>query len=470
MCITCIYQLTLAPEAPVRRTIAATPAGLARLGRASSRQAGHLIVPSTRRALIAAASVAVAVASLAACSPSPGATQQSALITQQSALATQTITFAISGLGSEGQYTETQVGKFEKLHPNIHVAVEVLSSDSTTFLSQVDDAFAAGSSTPDLVESDITYTAEWAAAGYLQPVSCPPGQFNPGMISTGKYQGKLYSCPWFLNVEGLWYRTDLVPTPPATAQQVVTDAERALDADPELKEGIAFEGDKYEGAITAYMMLDKAFGGSLDNLSNVDTQQNVAALNFLHSLIYQYHVAPADMDTYQEGQSGIDFAAGYAAFCIDWPYAAGLPLAPAVKGHVGFIPFPPAPGGSPGAALGGEVLSVNAKSSHAAAVNELVDFLTGPAQETARAIAVADAPAVSAAYTRSLFTKAPIFKAVQAMARIAATRPVTPEYPYVSADLQELISSAYANPSEDAAPDAFKGYAGIIATDSGAAS
>lgn len=420
------------------------------------------------RRTIAIASVALL--SIGACSSSTSTTQQSASTTQQSASSTQTITFAISGLGSEGQYTETQVSRFEKLHPNIHVAVEALSSDSTVFLSQVDNAFAAGSATPDLVESDITYTAEWAAAGYLRPVSCPGGQFNQGMISTGTYLGKLYSCPWFLNVEGLWYRTDLVPGPPKTAQQVIADAEQALASDHQLKEGIAFEGDKYEGAITAYMMLDKAFGGSLNNLSNVDSQQNVAALNFLHSLIYQYRVAPGDVVAYQEGQTGDDFAAGYAAFALDWPYVAGLPLAPAVKGHAGFIPFPPAPGGSPGVALGGEVLSVSAKSPHAAAVNELIGFLTSPAQETARAVAVADAPAVPSAYTPSLFASGPIFKAVQAMAPLAAARPVTAEYLNVSADLQDLVASAYANPGQSAASGAFKSYAGTIAIDSNAAS
>ena len=454
----------------MRRTVATDKVGLTRPGRRSAREVGRLATASTRTGRVPIAIASVALLSLVACSSSTSTTQHSASITQQSALTTQTITFAISGLGSEGQYTETQVSKFEKLHPNIHVAVEVLSSDSTVFLSQVDNAFAAGSPAPDLVESDITYTAEWAAAGYLQPVSCPRGQFNQGMISTGMYEGKLYSCPWFLNVEGLWYRTDLVPAPPKTAQQVITDAEQALTADHQLKEGIAFEGDKYEGAITAYMMLDKAFGGSLNSLSNVDTQQNVAALNFLHGLIYQYHVAPGGVVSYQEGQTGDDFAAGYAAFALNWPYVAGLTLAPAVKGHIGFIPFPPAPGGSPGVALGGEVLSVNAKTTHVAAVNELIGFLASPAQETARAIAVADAPAAPAAYTPSLFTNAPIFKAVQAMAPIAAARPVTPEYLNVSADLQDLVSSAYANASQSAASDAFKNYAGTIATDSNAAS
>ena len=217
------------------------------------------------------------------------------------------------------------------------------------------------------------------------------------------------------------------------------------------------------------MMLDRAFGGSMNSLSNVDTSQNVAALNYLHSLIYQYHVAPSDVVTYQEGQTGNDFAAGYAAFATNWPYVAGLPLAPAVKGHVGFIPFPAASGGSPGVALGGEVLSINAKTAHAAAVNKLINYLISPAQQTARAIAVADAPAVPAAYTQALYTAAPIFKTVQTMAPIAAARPVSPEYLNVSADLQELISSAYANPSPSAASDAFKNYSGTIATDSSAA-
>jgi multiple sugar transport system substrate-binding protein len=413
----------------------------------------------TRRTAIAVASAALLSLSAAACSSSPSSSQQSGS-------ASQTITFAISGLGSEGTYTEKQVSEFEKANPNIKVTVEVLSSNSTVFLSQVNNSFASGSPTPDLVESDITYTAKWAAAGYVQPVSCPAAQFNQAMISTGMYQGKLYSCPWFLNVEGLWYRTDLIKTPPTTPQQVITDAEAALKADPSLKEGIAFEGDQYEGAITVYMMLDKAFGGSLNNLSNVNTPQNVAALNYLHSLIYQYKVAPSDVVTYQEGQTGNDFAAGYAAFATNWPYVASLPLAPAVKGHIGFIPFPAASGGSPGVALGGEVLSINAKTAHLAAVNKLIDFLTSSAQETARAIAVSDAPAVPAAYTQSLFTAAPIFKTVQTMAPIAAARPVSPDYLNVSADLQELISSAYASPSSSAAATAFSNYASTIATDS----
>jgi multiple sugar transport system substrate-binding protein len=413
-----------------------------------------------KRAAFAVAAASVAIGA-SACSSS------SSSVAQQSATSKQVLTFAISGLGGEGTYTEKQVSEFETANPNIKVNVDVDSSNSTVFLSQINNSFAAGSPTPDLVESDVTYTAKWAAGGYLEPASCPASEFNSAMDSTGMYSGKLYACPWFLNVEGLWYRKDLIKTPPTTPQQVITDAQQAMKEDPKLKEGFAFEGDQYEGEITSFMVLDKAFGGSLNNLANINTPQNVAALNYLHSLIYQYKVAPTAVVTYQEGQTGDDFDSGYAAFAINWPYVAAGPFSNGVTASdIGYIPFPAASGGAPGVALGGEVLSVNAKTAHLAAVNKLIDFLTSPAQESARAIAVSDAPATNAAYGAQLFANSSRWQTVQSLAGDAAARPVTPYYLNVSADLQEMISSAYASSSSGAAAKAFSSYASTVATDS----
>jgi multiple sugar transport system substrate-binding protein len=385
---------------------------------------------------------------------------------QQSASTKQSITFAISGLGAEGTYLEKQVKEFETANPNINVVVNVDSSNSTVFLSQINNSFSAGASTPDLVESDVTYTAKWAAGGYLAPVSCSQSTFNSAMWSTGTYDSKQYSCPFFLNVEGLWYRKDLIKTPPTSPQQVVSDAQAAMKADPKLKEGIAWEGDQYEGEITSFMVLDKAFGGSLNNLSNVNTPQNVAALNYLHNLIYQDKLAPAGVTSYTEGQTGDDFDSGYAAFAINWPYVDSGPFSNGVTASdIGYIPFPAASGGQPGVALGGSVLSINAKTGHIAAVNSLISFLSSPAQQTARAIAVSDAPAVNAAYDSTLFAASPLWQTVQSLAGDAAARPVTPYYLTVSADLQEMISSAYASSSSSAVSKAFTSYAPTVATD-----
>src|SRR6201985_3256077 len=79
--------------------------------------------------------------------------------------AAQTIVFGEAGLGTEGTQTQTAINGFEKANPNIKVQVQVLSPDSTTYLSQLEHDFISGSSTPDVFESDVTYPAKFAQGG-----------------------------------------------------------------------------------------------------------------------------------------------------------------------------------------------------------------------------------------------------------------------------------------------------------------
>ncbi len=384
--------------------------------------------------------------------------------------AKQTIVFAESGLGTEGQQTQLAINAFEKANPNISVKVQVLSSDSTTYLSQLEHDFISGSSTPDVFESDVTYPAKFAQAGWVLPLTqfkVGTGQFFSTEVAAGTFNGTLYAVPWFDNPEGLFYRTDLVKTPPASPAQVVSDAEAAMKADPSLKEGIAFEADKYEGAITAFLTVDSAFGGKLDP-ATVNTTGNVAALNWLHDAIYTSKIAPQAVTGWQEGQVQQQFSSGYAAFAINYPFVEAQTPAASVKGHIGYIPFPAGPGGTPGSALGGEMLGINAKTGHAAAAYQLIQYLTSAPVETARAIAVGDPPSLPSAYTSALYAKAPYFQNVKTLNGYAAPRPVTPNYLQVSNDLQTLFSSVYANSSESAAAAAFKSSAATIKSDAAA--
>jgi multiple sugar transport system substrate-binding protein len=362
--------------------------------------------------------------------------------------AKQTIEFAESGLGTEGQATQAEVNAFEKLHPNITVKIDVLSSDSTTYLQQLEQRFAAGSPTPDVFESDVTYPAAFAKAGWvLRLDSYKPdlSSFFSGEVAAGQYQGGTYAIPWFDNPEGLFYRTDLVPTPPATPTQLVSDAQAAMRADPSLKEGLAFEGAKYEGAITAYLTTEGAFGGKLDP-SNLDTAGNVAALSFLYDALYTNHIAPTAVTGWEEGQVQQEFSSGHAAFAINYPFVfSATTRGDPAYGHIGYIPFPPAPGGSPSSALGGEMLAINAKSSHAAAAWELIQYLTSVGVMVSRAEASGDPPAKAAAYTNALYAKDPQFRAIKALAADAAPRPVSPVYPQISSDLQSTLSAVFAN-------------------------
>jgi len=388
-----------------------------------------------------------------------------------SAGAKQTIVFAESGLGTEGAQTQTAINGFEKANPNIKVKVDVLSSDSTTYLAQLEHSFIAGSTTPDVFESDVTYPAKFAQAGWvLNLASLHPdmSQFFPTEVAAGTYQGQTYAVPWFDNPEGLFYRTDLIKTPPTSPAQVVSDAEAAMKADHSLKEGLAFEGAKYEGAITAFLTVDSAFGGKLDP-QNLNTPGNEAALAWLHDAVYTNHIAPTAVTGWQEGQVQAEFSSGHAAFAINYPFVEAIPAsqeAPAVVGHIGYIPFPAGPGGTPGSALGGEMLAINAKTAHAAAAWKLIEYLTSAPVETARAEATGDPPSLPAAYTSALYAKAPYFQNVKVLNGYSQPRPVSPNYLQVSTDLQVMLSSVFANSQSAAA--AIAAAAPTVKTDANA--
>ena len=336
---------------------------------------------------------------------------------------------------------------FERLHPNITVKLDVLSPSSTTYLTKLEHDLAPGSSTPDVFASGMSTVARLAQAGWVRsldgffPVT---GEFFSREVAAGTYKGEVYALPWFADPEGLYYRTDLVKSPPTSAAQVLSDAERAMKADPGLKEGLAFEGARSEGAVTAYLTVASAFGGGLDP-RNLDTAGNAAALSWLREAIYRYHVAPTAVSGWHERQVAQQFASGDAAFAIDAPFVEALATAPPVRGHVGFIPFPPGQNGSPGSTFGGEMLAINAKSAHAAAAWKLIKYLTSRNVEVARAEATGDPPALPSAYTAALYAKAPYLKAVKALLADARPRPVTPRYPVISSDLEAMLSRVFSN-------------------------
>lgn len=358
-----------------------------------------------------------------------------------------TIQFAQSGLGTEGDATQAAITSFEKANPDIHVRLVGLSSDSTTYLQQIEQRFISGSTTPDVLESDVTYPAKFAKSGWIMPLDGfhpDLSQFFKTEVQAGQYKGKTYAIPWFDNPEGLFYRTDLIKTPPSTPAQVVSDAQAAMKSDKSLKEGLAFEGAKYEGALTAFLTFAGGFGGKLDP-ANLDTKANLATLNFMHDTIYKYHIAPQAVTGWQEGQVQQEFTSGHTPFAIDYPFVFSVAAksGPA-KGHVGFIPFPSSTG-TPGSALGGEMLAINAKSANKAAAWKLIQYLTTPSVQVQRAVATGDPPALPSAYTSTLYSQAPYFQLVKTANQYAAPRPVTPQYLAISSDLQTMISSVLSN-------------------------
>ena len=392
----------------------------------------------------AALSSAVLLGAVAGCGSSSPAKQTGSS-------ANQTITISLQGLGAETTETEAQMAAFHKANPNITVKPLILSPTANTAYQQLTTRFVAGSGTPDVIISDVVWPATFAKAGWIAPLdkyNPDMSQFFPAQANTVKYNGQVYGIPWFINAEGLYYRTDLVKTPPTTPQELVTDAQAAMKSDPSLKEGLAFEGFKYEGAVTAWQNFLGGFGGKLD-ATNINTSANEQALQFMRDAIYKYKISPTAVTQWQESDVQNAWLSGQTAFAMNWPYLLQLSQTAApVKGKVGYISFPSGTGTS-ATALGGDDLVINAKSAHQAAAWKFIQFLTTDQQQVQRAIPTGDAPAVQSAYTGSagseLFAKASYFKQALPLFKVTTNRPVTPKWPQISADLQTMISSVLSN-------------------------
>jgi len=411
---------------------------------------GHISL----RSLAAVTAGGLLVAGLAACgSSSPGSPASG----QVKASAKQTITFATQGLGTEGTATANAVTAFEKLHPNITVKILSLSPTSDVAEQQLEHYFIAGSSTPDVVTTDVTWPSTFARSGWIANLSSfhpNTSAFFAGQMATGSYKGGTYAMPWFINAEGIYYNTSIIKTAPTSISQLVSEAQHAMATDKSLKEGLAFEGDEYEGSVTAWQSFGAQIG--LSDLGNIDTAANANALNFMYDAIHTYKIAPSAVTGWQESNVQAAWLSGQTAFALNWPYifqlseskTNGKPTYPAVYNKTAWIPFPSA---SPQSSLGGDDLAINAKSTHQAAAWELIQYLTSVSAQDTRAIFAGDPPSVTAAYNSTLYKAAPYYSSEKAVYAVVTPRPVTPVYPAISSTFQAMISSVLSGQSSASA-------------------
>jgi multiple sugar transport system substrate-binding protein len=419
-----------------------------------------------RQALAVASACAVAALGVAACGSSSGGGSGASAGKQVAASAKQTIVFATQGLGGEGTATKAAVTAFEKIHPNIKVQILSLSPTSDVALEQLQHYFIAGSATPDVITTDVTWPATFARSGWLDNLSSlhpDTSAFFTGQVLTGQFNGGTYAMPWFINAEGLYYRTDLIKTPPTSVSQLVSEAKTAMAHDKSLKEGLAFEGAEYEGAVTAFQSMGAQIG--LKDLSNIASPANTTALNFMTNAIHTYKIAPSAVTGWEESNVQAAWLSGQTPFALNWPYIYQLSESktgakaayPAVAGKTGWVPFPSA---TPQSSLGGDDLAINARSTHKAAAWEFIQYLDSASAQDTRAINAGDPPSLKSAYNSALYAAAPYYKQEQAVYNVVVPRPVTPVYPSISSQLQTMISSVLSGQSTAAA--ALKGAAPTV--------
>jgi multiple sugar transport system substrate-binding protein len=371
------------------------------------------------------------------------------------------LTFSGSALGAEGTLVAKQLKDFMRLNPGIRVELQRTPDDASQRHQLYVQWLNARVGNPDILQLDVVWTPEFAAAGWVLPLDRfgpTRSEFFPATIIANTWAGKLYALPWFADVGLLYRRTDLVPKEPATLRELVTGAKQAVARPGGPRFGIVWQGARYEGLITGFVEYLGAFGGRiLDDSGHVVVNQPpaVRALQFMRDELYDSHIAPLDVLTWHEEEARFAFQNGTSVFMRNWPYAVGAmsdKTQSRVVGKFAVSPIPPSgdPGGHSTAALGGAQLAINAYSESPAAAYKLIAYLTAPEQMLERAKAVGQYPTRASLYSDPRLRAAIAIPPEDARRAIesATPRPVTPIYTELSEILQIELHRALVRQAE----------------------
>lgn len=368
------------------------------------------------------------------------------------------LTFSGSGLGREAEIVRAQLARFAEQHPELRVELRVAPDAADQRHQLYVQWLNAHADEPDVLQLDVIWTPEFAAAGWILPLDRfqpPVDAFFPASIEANRWSGSLYALPWFVDAGMLYWRTDLMREPPGTFDELhaLTDPSRRPPAVPY---GFVWQGARYEGLITVFLEHLGAFGARIlahDGRVVVDSDAAVRALTWMRDAIHARHTVPPAVLTWQEEQTRFAFQNGQAMLMRNWPYARTL-LAESgtsrVAGRFGIAPLPAGPGGPSTSALGGSQLAINARSRQPEIAYALVQFLTGAPQMLERARVAGQYPPRPALYDDPRLTDALGVPAadVRRIVERAVPRPVTPVYTELSSILQVHVHRALTRQQE----------------------
>ena len=344
--------------------------------------------------------------------------------------------------------------QWNKTHPNEKVTIKQQSDQADQQLSDLEQHFQAKDSGYDVVTVDVVWTAEFAAKGWIEPLTgnykLDTSTLLPATVKAATYNGTLFAAPYASDGGLLYYRKDLVPTAPTTWAQIISDCQGKTTKGTITgsKPGCyAGQFAKYEGLTVNAAEAINAAGGQIvkddGKTPNVDSTEAVTGLNFLVNGFKQGYI-PKEALGFQETQSLNAFEAGQLVFMRNWPYADAILAGKGSKvaGKFGIAPLP-GPDGKGASSLGGHSLAIGEYSKYKATDLDFLKFVEGDAVQRNDLTVGTLAPVVTSLYSDpTLVKKFPYLPTLLASINTAVPRPVTPFYPAVTEAIETNVYAA----------------------------
>ena len=334
-------------------------------------------------------------------------------------------------------------------HGRYTISYQQLPTGSDGQRQQLVRRLAAHDNTIDMMGLDVTWEAEFAEAGWIEPwkgankAAAEDGTLGPA-LQTAIWRNKLYAVPDNSNTQLLWYRSDLVPNPPQTWAEMLADAARlAREGKPHL---IEIQGAQYEGATVWFNTMVASAGGTVLSADATNVTLGTPAVKAL-STMKQLASSPAadpSLSVQMENQNRLAMEGGTAAFELNYPF-----VYPAMKADnpklfkvFRWALYPEVTPGVPAkVTIGGIDLAVSSYSQHKALAFQAALCLRDKQNQIIGATVGGVPPTISSLYNDpALYKDYPFHADILAELQNASVRPKTPVYQVVSIDISHLIS------------------------------
>jgi multiple sugar transport system substrate-binding protein len=343
------------------------------------------------------------------------------------------------------------VDKWNAAHPDEKVTLKEQTDQADQQHDDLVQNFQAKNADYDVVSVDNIWTSEFAAKGWLQPLT---GEFAldtsallPATVTAETYNKTLYAGPTTSDGGLLYYRKDLVPTPPKSWDEMMSMCSIAKQNGIDCYAG---QYAQYEGLTVNVAEAINTFGGSVlsedGKKATVDTPEAKKGLDALVQGFKNGDI-PKQATTYQEEQGRQSFEDGKLLFLRNWPYVYSLAKtdgSSTVKDTFGVAVLPGGGDGKPGASsLGGHAAAVSVYSDHKKTALEFVKFLQSEEIQKDWLTKGSAAPVIASLYDDpALVEQFPYLPELKTSIENAVPRPVTPFYPAVTKAIQDNAFAA----------------------------
>ena len=334
---------------------------------------------------------------------------------------------------------------------NVHVVWHNGPSSTDTMLTIYDNTLRARSGAIDVMSIDVVYPAEFASNGWTVDLTSKWSEsdranYLPGPIKSCTYQGKVVAAPLRTDLGVLYYRTDIISTPPNSFEDLTSMAKSNAS---KTKYGYVWQGSQYEGLVCDFVEVLAGYGGTVLDPNNsksvtVNSSEGVAALTEMVSWVGT--ISPTSITTFTEEPSRQAFQNGDAIFMRNWPYAYSLGNAAGSKvaGKFDIHAMPYGGSNTVGhSCVGGWNMAINAFSKNPDASWSFIKYMLGADAQKQLAIKGSFTPSLKSVYDDAdVKSKQPLFTKLAPILQNSLPRPVSPVYPDLSNIIQTNVHQA----------------------------